>query len=141
MYFLTVLRLIPSFLAISLWVNPFLFINNMSKTVSFFSNAPPRLHTEIKDHSIPFSLSNFTSEVAHFLTTLFGSTYHDREEWSLFLDTQATFLYSFRTKDLRITFCGGCQTRRALRRRTCFFRTSGSKKTGSYPVDQNNQFA
>jgi hypothetical protein len=32
-------------------------------------------------------------------------------------------------------------TRRPLRRLTDFFRTSGSKKTGSYPVDQNNLIA
>ena len=36
-------------------------------------------YAEIKNHTIPFSLSNSTSKVAHFLTTIFGSIYHDRE--------------------------------------------------------------
>jgi len=57
----------------------------MSKTVSFFSNAPPLLKPEIKDHSITFYLSIFTSEVAQFFTTIFGSIYHDREQQALFI--------------------------------------------------------
>jgi putative PIN family toxin of toxin-antitoxin system len=42
-------------------------------------------YTEINNHTIPFSLSNSTSKVAHFLTTIFGSIYHDREEELLVL--------------------------------------------------------
>ena len=37
-------------------------------------------YAEIKKRTIPFSLSNSTSKVAHFLTTIFGSIYHDRKQ-------------------------------------------------------------
>jgi hypothetical protein len=38
---------------------------------------------EIEATPIPDSFSNFTSEVAHFLTTIFGSIYQDEEEQHL----------------------------------------------------------
>jgi len=37
-------------------------------------------YADIKKHTIPFSLSNSTAKVAHFLTTIFGSIYHDRRQ-------------------------------------------------------------
>ena len=37
-------------------------------------------YNEIKNHTLSFSLSNSTPKVAHFLTTIFGSIYHDREQ-------------------------------------------------------------
>jgi hypothetical protein len=77
MYFFTVLRLIPNFLAICRWVNPFFLSTNISKTVSFFSMRH-LAYAEINNHTIPFYLSNSTSKVAHFQTTIFGSIYHDR---------------------------------------------------------------
>ena len=48
MYFFTVLRLMPSFLAICRWVSPFFFSTNISKTVSFFSMRH-LAHAEIKE--------------------------------------------------------------------------------------------
>jgi len=48
-------------------------------------------YTEIKNPLIPFPLSNFTSKVAHFLTTIFGSIYHDREHVGLALIVKTSF--------------------------------------------------
>lgn len=64
-----------------------------SKTVSFFSMGLPA-YTEIKSPLIPFSLSNSTSKVAHFLTTIFGSIYHDREQMDS-MDLVAAILPAF----------------------------------------------
>jgi hypothetical protein len=36
-------------------------------------------YTEIKDHTILSSLSNAIPKVVYFLTTIFGSIYHDRK--------------------------------------------------------------
>ena len=43
MYFFTVLRLMPSFLAICRWVNPFLLQHQYVQNGLLFFNAPPRL--------------------------------------------------------------------------------------------------
>jgi hypothetical protein len=51
----------------------------MSKTVSFFSMCH-LTYAEIKNQTIRHSLSKSTSKVAHFLTTIFGSIYHDRKQ-------------------------------------------------------------
>ena len=48
-YFFTVLRLMPSFLAICRWVNPFFLSTNISKTVSLiFAKFMPRIQGKVK---------------------------------------------------------------------------------------------
>ena len=48
--------------------------------------------TEIKNHTLLFFLSNSTHKVAHFLTTIFGSVYHDRGKLTIKGVNKAVFI-------------------------------------------------